>query len=57
MKLSKQILILDFINYNLYYQNDLIFTMSNPKIITIDNLSLQEFDSEAELIPLLTLED
>ncbi|MSP84611.1 MAG: endopeptidase La [Flavobacteriaceae bacterium] len=31
--------------------------MSNPKIITIDNLSLQEFDSEAELIPLLTLED
>ena len=57
MKLSKQILILDFINYNLYYQNDLIFTMSNPKIITIDNLSLQEFDSEAELIPLLTPED
>jgi len=31
--------------------------MSNPKIITIDNLSLQEFDSEAELIPLLTPED
>ncbi len=57
MKFSKQILILDFINYNLYYQNDLIFTMSNPKIITIDNLSLQEFDSEAELIPLLTPED
>ena len=31
--------------------------MSNHKIITIDNLSLQEFDSEAELIPLLTPED
>lgn len=31
--------------------------MSNPKIITIDNLSLQEFDSDAELIPLLTPED
>ena len=31
--------------------------MSNHKILTIDNLSLQEFDSEAELIPLLTLED
>ena len=31
--------------------------MSNPKIITIDNLSLQEFDSEADLIPLLTPED
>ncbi|RZK11592.1 MAG: endopeptidase La, partial [Flavobacterium sp.] len=31
--------------------------MSNQKIITIDNLSLQEFDSEAELIPLLTPED
>ena len=31
--------------------------MSNQKIITFDNLSLQEFDSEAELIPLLTPED
>ena len=31
--------------------------MSNQKIITFDSLSLQEFDSEAELIPLLTPED
>ena len=31
--------------------------MSNHKIRTIDNLSLQEFDSDAELIPLLTPED
>ncbi len=31
--------------------------MSHHKIITFDNLSLQEFDSEAELIPLLTPED
>ncbi|MFV5693307.1 endopeptidase La [Flavobacterium sp. LT1R49] len=31
--------------------------MSNHKILTIDNLSLQEFDSEADLIPLLTRED
>ncbi|RAR70691.1 endopeptidase La [Flavobacterium aciduliphilum] len=31
--------------------------MSNHKILTIDNLSLQEFDTEAELIPLLTPED
>ncbi len=31
--------------------------MSNHKIIAIDNLSLQEFDNEAELIPLLTPED
>lgn len=31
--------------------------MSNHKIIAFDNLSLQEFDSEAELIPLLTPED
>ena len=31
--------------------------MSNHKILTIDNLSLQEFDAEAELIPLLTPED
>ena len=31
--------------------------MSNPKLITLDNLSLQEFDSEAELIPLLSRED
>ncbi len=31
--------------------------MSNHKIITIDNLSLQEFDSESDLIPLLTPED
>jgi ATP-dependent Lon protease len=30
--------------------------MSNHKILTIDNLSLQEFDS-ADLIPLLTPED
>jgi ATP-dependent Lon protease len=33
------------------------YNMSNHKILTIDNLSLQEFDSEAELIPLLTPED
>jgi ATP-dependent Lon protease len=31
--------------------------MSKHKILTIDNLSQQEFDSEAELIPLLTPED
>ena len=31
--------------------------MSNQKIIAFDNLSLQEFDTEAELIPLLTPED
>jgi ATP-dependent Lon protease len=31
--------------------------MSQHKIITLDNLSLQEFDSEAELIPLLSAED
>ncbi len=31
--------------------------MSQHKIFTMDNLSLQEFDSEAELIPLLTPED
>jgi ATP-dependent Lon protease len=31
--------------------------MSNHKILTFDNLSLQEFDSDAELIPLLTPED
>jgi ATP-dependent Lon protease len=31
--------------------------MSNQKILTFDNLSLQEFDTEAELIPLLTPED
>ena len=31
--------------------------MSNHKITTIDNLSLQEFDSQSELIPLLTPED
>ena len=31
--------------------------MSNQKILTIDNLSLQEFDTEADLIPLLTPED
>ncbi|HEX8269529.1 MAG TPA: endopeptidase La [Flavobacterium sp.] len=31
--------------------------MSQHKIITFDNLSLQEFDSEADLIPLLTPED
>ena len=31
--------------------------MSQNKIITLDNLSLQEFDSETDLIPLLTPED
>lgn len=31
--------------------------MSNPKILSFDNLSLQEFDTEAELIPLMTPED
>jgi ATP-dependent Lon protease len=31
--------------------------MSNHKIRTIDNLSLQEFDSDAELIPLLPPEE
>jgi ATP-dependent Lon protease len=31
--------------------------MSNQKIITFDNLSLQEINTEAELIPLLTPED
>src|SRR5690606_26846228 len=31
--------------------------MANHKIITLDNLSLHEFDTEAELIPLLTPED
>ena len=31
--------------------------MSNPKIFTLDILSLQDFDSDAELIPLLTPED
>jgi ATP-dependent Lon protease len=31
--------------------------MSNHKILTFENLSMQEFDSEAELIPLLTPED
>ena len=31
--------------------------MSNHNIISIDNMSLQEFDSDAELIPLLTPED
>jgi len=31
--------------------------MSNQKIIAFDAMSLQEFDSEAELIPLLTPED
>ena len=31
--------------------------MSHQNIITIDNLSLHEFDSEADLIPLLTPED
>lgn len=31
--------------------------MSKHSIISIDNLSLQEFDTEAELIPLLTPED
>ena len=32
-------------------------TMSNHKIRTLDNLSLQEFDTDTELIPLLTHED
>ena len=31
--------------------------MSQHKIIALDNMSLQEFDSEAELIPLLSSED
>lgn len=31
--------------------------MSHHKILTLDNLSLQDFGSEAELIPLLTPED
>lgn len=31
--------------------------MSKQNIIAIDNLSLHEFDNEAELIPLLTPED
>jgi ATP-dependent Lon protease len=31
--------------------------MSKRKILSLDNLSLQDFDSEAELIPLLTPED
>ncbi len=31
--------------------------MSSHNILTFDNLSLQEFDSEADLIPLLTPED
>ena len=31
--------------------------MPNQKILTFDNLSLQEIDSDAELIPLLTPED
>lgn len=31
--------------------------MSKEKIITLDSLSFQDFDSEAELIPLMTTED
>src|SRR5690606_18357645 len=31
--------------------------MSKEKIISLDSLSLQDFDSEAELIPLMTPED
>ncbi len=31
--------------------------MPNQKIITLDNMSLQDFDAESELIPLLTPED
>ena len=31
--------------------------MPNHKILAIDNLSLQEIDTEAELIPLMTPED
>lgn len=33
------------------------YSMSNQKILTLDNLSLQEIDTDAELIPLLTPED
>lgn len=33
------------------------FIMPDHKIISFDNLSLQEFDTEAELIPLMTPED
>ncbi|GEP52567.1 Lon protease [Flavobacterium noncentrifugens] len=44
-------------NYKLKCHFDHISDMPNLKILTIDNLSLQEFDSEAELIPLLTPED
>jgi ATP-dependent Lon protease len=35
----------------------LIYKMSSHKIRTIDNMSLQDFDSQSELIPLLTPED
>ena len=31
--------------------------MSNQKILNIDSLSLQELDTDAELIPLMTPED
>ena len=31
--------------------------MSNLKLTTLDNLSLHDFESEADLIPLLTPED
>ena len=31
--------------------------MPNHKILTLDNLSLQEIDNEADLIPLMTPED
>ncbi|MEY2630051.1 MAG: Lon protease 2, partial [Bacteroidota bacterium] len=31
--------------------------MRNHNILTLDNLSLQEFDAETDLIPLLTPED
>ena len=33
------------------------YIMSNQNILTFDNLSLQEFDTETDLIPLLTPED
>jgi ATP-dependent Lon protease len=46
-----------YLKYKIFTDKRLIYTMSNHKIRTIDNLSLQEFDSDAELIPLLTPED
>lgn len=40
-----------------YCDPDTIPPMSYHNILSIDNLSLQDFDSDAELIPLLTPED